>query len=114
MNRPGSITNTCGAKNVLDGLATIEKYANDFEYSSIEMREVLLGYVAYQFCIFGAHMSQFEHEARQHGLERLQSLRWLLEYDSSPKVRTVRRVSRLLGLSLTVRILEAYLRYRRS
>lgn len=112
--RAESITSSIGVANVRDGIATLEKYANGYEYSSVEMREVLLAYVAYQFCIFCGLLVHLEQAERAECLRRLRPLKWLLAYDASPKVRLVKRVSRVLGFQLTVRILESYIGLRRS
>lgn len=111
--RPGSISGSVGAQNLRDGIRTIEKYASEFEYTSDRMRQVLQGFIAYEFCVFCGLMLYSPPGQRKGLLVRLERLQWLLTTDMSPKVRLVRKLVRFLGFRSTVRVLGAYLRYRR-
>lgn len=112
--RPQSITRNVGVRNLSDGLTVLEEYANDYTFSSDEMRRLLLGYCAYQYSVYCGLTARLSGDARRIFLERLDRLKWILELGTSSKVRRVRYLIGILGLSMTSRLLGLYIRLRRT
>ncbi|MRR35388.1 glycosyltransferase [bacterium] len=112
--RPGSITSSIGSKNLRDHLGIIERFAHDFQYTSDDLRDALLSYLAYQYCISLGLLVHLQEDAKAECAPRLEALRWLLRYDESPKVKTVNRTIRIVGFRVTGLALRSFIRLRRS
>lgn len=108
--RKGSITQSVGLKHMHDGIAMIRKYACEYEYSCEAMRNVLLGFVAYEYCVFCGNLVHLPRAQRREAVDQLRPLRWLLEWGSNPKVRAARMARRILGFRMTVWLLGQRIR----
>lgn len=111
--REGSITATIGQKNINDLVYIIEKYVKKFTLSSGGIEKLLLNYIAYQYTIalgllYRVKDKKFEKET----LKKLKEYGFLLSYDLSPKTKKVSRLCKILGVNLTAKALQFYLKHR--
>lgn len=112
--RVGSITSSMKHKNINDLIYIIDKYSNKFSLSTDEIDKLLLNYMAYQFTIilgllYRVKDKKFEKET----IKRLKNYKFLLSYTLNPKVKKVSVLSKFLGLTLTAKVLQFYLKTRR-
>ena len=47
-------------------------------------------------------------------VDKLMDYKWLLDYDLSPKVKKVKKYTKIFGLKITIKILGFYLKYRKK
>ena len=76
----------------------------------IEMRNALMSFMAYEYCILLGMVNNFGRGVWKKELLKLEGYKWLLEYDLNPKVRLVKRVKKVMGPSITSRILAYYIK----
>ena len=112
--RPGSITNSITAKNLRD-LITIIQASIDFysENPSLEVRPYELAQCAYLWSTALGRYSVIPVSERQCFKDKLKSLLKNLDLNSHPKSKLVGRVYKVLGFSLTSRLLELYIKLHR-
>lgn len=111
--REGSVTSSIKEKNINDLVYIIEKHTKAFLSSNKEDEKLLLNYIAYQYTIalgllYRVKNKKFEKET----LKKLKEYKFLLSYDLNPKTRKVRRLCNVLGVGLTAKILQFYLKHR--
>lgn len=80
------------------------------EYQDSELKEALLAFMAYEYCILLGMVNHFSGSERKNQLKKLKQYRWLLQYDLNPKVRKVKVLLQLLGARLTRWALFLYIR----
>lgn len=78
-------------------------------YSDYELKNALLSFMAYEFCILLGQAHNFSGESRERELNNLKQYLWILKYDLNPKVKLVNIVKSILGLKITSKILYAYI-----
>ena len=111
--RVGSITASIKEKNINDLLYIIDKYTKKFLPVKNEIEELLLNYVAYQYAIVCGLLSRIKDKKfKQETIKKLKSYKFLLSYNLNPKVRKVEKVSKVLGVTNTIKLLQIYLKYR--
>lgn len=113
-DRAGSITNTLGVKNIRDLMTTISDAATRFETlaEQKQFRHDLLSYCCYQFTIVLAHVGGMRRRDRRALQPSLESLEYLLRYDSYGISRWIRRLRCGLGLMGTAKVTHRVFRLR--
>lgn len=111
--RDGSITNSIKKKNIDDLVYIIEKYAKAFISSNTEIEKLLLNYIAYQYTIvLGLLYRLKDKKIEKQTIKKLKEFKFLFKYDLNPKVKKARKFCKLLGVTLTAKILQFYMKYR--
>lgn len=77
--------------------------------SDISLRNALLSFVAYEYCILMGIVNHFPRPERRKQLDVLQKYRWLLDYNQNPKVRKVKLMLQFAGSYITRRALSFYI-----
>lgn len=78
-------------------------------YSDYELKNALLSFMAYEFCILLGQAPNFSGELRERELNNLKQHLWILKYDLNPKVKLVNTVKSIFGLNITSKILYTYI-----
>ena len=109
----GSITSSIGKKNITDILGSIERgvcFAKEKAENAM-LRALYYEYWAYQYAmLLGLTYRIRKDEEYPSILQRFKKLKWLLKYDHVKKVAAVRRLTAMLGLRGTIRVLSFYYR----
>lgn len=109
--KEGSLTSSIGKNNITDILGSIEKgvcFAKE-KAENTTFRALYYEYWAYQYAmLLGLAYKIRKDEEYPIVLQRLKKLKWLLKYDHVNKVAAVRRLTTLLGVSNTIRVLSIY------
>lgn len=110
-NVQGSITNVGGDKSFRSLFEIVKTEAKKIDGRSFnkEAKQALMSFLAYELSILLTYPnidSKTYHE--------LKSYSWLLNYDTNPKVKQVKRVKKILGLFLTVKLLKLYQKKRQN
>lgn len=79
-------------------------------YSDYELKNTLLSFMAYEFCILLGQTNNFPRESRKQELNNLKQHLWILKYDLNPKVKLVNTVKSIFGLKITSKILYIYIK----
>ena len=106
--RAGSITGKKSDKLIQDKLYMCEKGINQAEnLGEIEKKKLLLSYYAYEYSVLlGVASNVRDKQLRQ----RIRSMKKLLDYDTSNKVKQVNKLKRLIGFDLTSKCLQLFVR----
>lgn len=84
-----------------------------YSWSGDTVKACLMGYVAYEFTILMAKAVNLPAvPGRKALLKRIRTMAPILDYDIHPKVRKVNYVRRIMGFSVTMRLLGLYLKHR--
>lgn len=75
-----------------------------------ELRNALLSFMAYEYCILLGMVNNFPSSGRRKEIVRLQQYDWLLKYRLNPKVNKVIRARQVLGKYLTNWLLYFYIK----
>lgn len=103
--RTGSITRKIGSKNIKD-LFNIINHWYSFKYEDETQQKVYLSFLAYHYIILLTHISS-SNCSKQLRKEIL-SIKDIIKYDSHPKVRMCNKVSKMVGLRLSIIIFRTY------
>lgn len=108
----GTISSSFSEKKYNDLLAIVERETAKIQdgCSDIKLREALLSFMAYEYCILSGMVNNFDASQRRKQRKRLKQYDWLLKYDLNPKVRKVIKARRLLGRWLTGWLLYFYIK----
>ena len=108
----GTISSSFSEKKYNDLLAIVERETAKIQdgCSDIKLREALLSFMAYEYCILSGMVNNFDASQRRKQRKRLKQYDWLLKYDLNPKVRKVIKTRRLLGRWLTGWLLYVYIK----
>lgn len=86
----------------------------DSQYANETVKYCILSYVAYQFTILMAKISNITDRNKQHELmQKMISMKQILVYDLHPKVAQVNHVIKICGFKNACRLLGYYLKYRK-
>ncbi|MDR0914975.1 MAG: glycosyltransferase [Oscillospiraceae bacterium] len=107
-----SVTHSIDAAHMQNYMDILKKFAYDFEYRNDEIKRVLLGYMAYQFSVFCGLLHLLNKDEQKQFLKDALQLKWLLKYASGAKAKLVKKLCGLIGLRLTVKVLNFYLKHR--
>lgn len=110
INREGSITSYVDKKRHEDYLFFINRYAT-YPFGNNDLRSIMLNYVAYQFVVFCANTHRIkDKKVRKYFIEQAKSLQFLLDYDLMPQTKKVKKVSKIVGFTITDKLLGIKLR----
>lgn len=113
--RPGSASNSTKNKSIKDLLYVIKKHAGNFRDSSDLCQKVLLNFLSYKYCVLcGIVVCADGKDFYNEIVNAIVEYKWMLDYDLSPKVKKVKKLSKIVGIKSTVRILGFYLNHRRK
>lgn len=104
--RPGSITYSVSDKKIESMLWIVEQWA--MQNPTDTYRECVNSYVAYQYMIMLMCLAVMGKKAKKAYWERAETLKWILKYGKSRKLKLVRLVSGIIGIKLTARLLKIY------
>lgn len=109
---PGTISSSFSERKYYDLFDIVEAEIQQIMNShvKIEMRNALMSFMAYEYCILLGMVNNFGRGVWKKELLKLEGYKWLLEYDLNPKVRLVKRVKKVMGPSITSRILAYYIK----
>lgn len=111
--REGSITATIGKKNLDDLFNIIKSYANLYRNSKSKDEALLLNLLAYQYAIICGLLARINDKTYvKNILIELKKYKWLLDYNLIPKVKRVQRVSKFIGITNTIYLLQFYINFR--
>lgn len=112
--RSGSITSSIGEKNIEDLYETVSCYADMYEKSDDEIKQLLLHYVAYQYIILCGLLVRLKNIAFLKAMiKKIKNYRWLLKYNLVPKVKKTSWIGQILGIRALVTVLGLYIKYGR-
>lgn len=113
--RAGSITTSLHLKNLIDTKASIERclaYVQELEPNSVFLKGYY-GYVAYRYVIWMAESAVIKNCEKNALVHEMKQYDWLLRYDLNRKVGIARRMNRILGFSISSKLLGLYLAMKR-
>lgn len=112
--RKGSVTGNANYEFLMTFVQMLKDLVN-YPYSSEQVKQCLLGYIAYEF---GILMAQTANLADKNGKKKikkeLRSMQQILQYDVHPYVKKINRVKKFAGFDFTMLLLGIYLKYRRK
>lgn len=99
----GAISSSFSEKTYVDLYTILKEESNKIQenVSDLRLRNALLSFMAYEYCILLGTVNHFHREERKRHIELLKEYYWLLQYDLNPKVRKVKMLLRLVGARLT-------------
>ena len=77
--------------------------------ASESLKRSLLSFWAYEYCILSGESLCLERAKREKYRRDLDKLDWLLQYTENPKVRKVRMVRKLVGWTMTKKLMHLYI-----
>jgi len=109
-----SITKTKSAQHAHDHMMVIEDECAKMPNRKADdgWKRYMYSFVAYNYCILMATFDRVEGEDRKDFWKFVKKYSFLLSYDSSPKVKKVHKMSRILGIVPTAYVLNYYLRHK--
>lgn len=100
--------------NFLSGFAEMLDGFRNYAYHDEIVRECLLSYVAYEFCILMAQTYNLRNQPeRKEIIAKLLDMKDVLKHDMNPKVKKINALSKIFGFRATMLVLGMYLRYRK-
>lgn len=110
-NREGSISYNVGLENIESLLYILEKWVNNKGLSAI-YRDDVYAFLAYEYTIVLAYYYCLGNDERCKVKKRILKLKWLLDYIKSPRLKPIKLIDNLFGISVTARLLNLYLKIR--
>ena len=113
-NREGSITNTASQKSFDSLVQILDKWSMQIPELNIsdEEKEIYFGYLAYQLSIAIMLLSNTDSGKRKDNIEALKKHLKLFSYPVNFKTTKVKLLIKILGISLTSRLLKFYIQNR--
>ncbi len=112
-NRPGSISSSIKIKNVMDLYDIVNEYSKIFLNSDNPIHKALLNYLTYQYSILCGLLVHLPKSSEKKEItQKIKQMKWLFEYRENAKVKKVYKIYSLFGITLTVKILGLYIKYR--
>lgn len=110
--RDGSISNSIGTKHLKEYTQIVCDACNNSTWDK-KVKEMLLGYIAYQYAILCAHTANSDDKAfRRRQLQYLKAYKWLFTYTLNPKVNKISKFYSIFGYYPTIQLLKMYLKLR--
>jgi len=106
-SREGSITQCNTPKRLNDLLYIVEKHSS-IDMASGEYQAQVNAFMAFEYMICVFLYSYISSAERKHYIRRLRKLTWLLKYGRSRKIKLVRMVCTIAGISLTAKLLAMF------
>ncbi len=114
-NVAGSITSNVTPRYYFDKARFVthvaERYSENRKPVN-DMGESVLSFAAYEYSILIWHLLDMTGEDRQRAYAFLKEYRWVLAWGKSRKTRFVKTVVDVIGLKLTARVMDVYMRNR--
>ncbi|HCY05834.1 MAG TPA: glycosyl transferase [Erysipelotrichaceae bacterium] len=111
-SREGSISTTVSQKHIFDMTNSINKcidYINNSRIS-FEKKDALLNFLAYQYMVLMAYYIEADSKLLKTSIKKLN---YLLNYDSSKKVRIINLLRKLVGYEITAILMNKFVRNRK-
>lgn len=105
--RSGSITQTISTKYITDFLWILKKWIPELE-NRIMNKDSLLGVLAYTYMTNMMNLMKINKHERKQLLNEYLSYKWLLNYSKNKRIQIVRRVSKVIGIVPTAKLLDVY------
>lgn len=108
----GAVTRTFSEKKYTDLWRIIKEGAGEWRKRSglSELRAAMLSFFAYEYSILLGMTRGFDKKNFKRYIRELKEYRWLLRYTMNPKVKKVSLLVRLVGFSLSSRVLKKYMK----
>ena len=106
----GTISSSFSEKKYNDLFSIVKKESENIRLTvkDTKMRNALLSFMAYEYCILMALVNHFPSKLRLYYASKLKEYEWLLAYDIHPKVRKVKGLLRVVGTRVTGWVLFGY------
>ena len=111
-SREGSISTTVSQKHIFDMTNSINKCIDYINKSriSFEKKDALLNFLAYQYMVLMAYYIEADSKLLKTSIKKLN---YLLNYDSSKKVRIINLLRKLVGYEITAILMNKFVRNRK-
>ena len=110
-NREGSITSALSAKSFWDLTKFVDESIKKLfiQGSPTELNQKnLLSFVAYEFAVMLWHYTALSKEEKTKGREYIKRNKWVLDYSKSIKFRLIGKSLSVLGIDMTIVLLNFY------
>lgn len=114
-NVAGSITSTITPRYYFDKARFVTYVVDTFcdgKNPKDNIAECALSFAAYEYSILIWHLLEMTGEDWEKAYQFLRDYRWVLGYGKSKKTKFVKLVVDLLGLKITAKVMDAYMRNR--
>lgn len=110
-----SITHSIGKRNIDSIVQIIKNEVIILSNRSIskEARDSILSFLAYELILAYACLQYLNNNEAKSRYQEMRELNWLLSYTHNPKVKRVNMMRRFLGMRVTTKILQLYLKQAR-
>ena len=107
-----SITHRIGKKNIDSLLWIINNELDNMEARSIDetAKKSLFSFLAYELCVIMSFLQYLPKGDYKSRYKEVKKLAWLLDNTANPKVKQVHGLYKCIGLFLTMKFLQLYLR----
>lgn len=112
-NVNGSISNSFNERSFESILEIIDeelKMIDSYSFSD-KAKDALMSFLGYEICILYGSLHAFPHAERKDKRQILSSYLWLLNYTVNPKVRLVNSCRKYLGMLITEKLLQLYMKH---
>ena len=113
--REGSITNIVTYKSFLGVKTFVEESISLLTENRVPngtIEQSAMSFVAYEFSIMIWQYSRMREEFKSEAAKTLNDYKWVLKYGASPKIKLIQKVVGVLGVDLTSKLLDVYMRNR--
>ena len=114
-NREGSMTNKISSSSFRGLRAFVSNFADSLtneQQPYTKITEYAMAFVAYEYSILLWEYSRLNTAEKNAAKEFLQDYKWVLGYGASKKTKLIQKVVRILGVDLTAKVLDVYMRNR--
>lgn len=110
-----SITHNIGVKNIDSIIQIIKDEIKMLPHRSFNKlaQESILSFLAYELILSYACLQYLNKNDAKSRYQQMRELDWLLSYTRNPKVKRVNTMRRILGMRVTAKILQLYLKQAR-
>lgn len=115
--REDSITNNVTYKSFLGLRAFVEESINVLTENKTpkgNIERYAMSFVAYEFSIMIWQYSRIGEEFKNDAIRTLNEYSWVLGYGRTKKTHLVRRTMQILGVNITMRLMDIYMKLRNS
>lgn len=115
-NRKGSMTSNVNSSS-FDGLRTFvsnfaENLVDEQRKPHTKITGDAMAFVAYEYSILLWEYSRLNAAEKDNAKAFLKDYKWVLSYGASKKTKLIQKVVRILGVDLTAKLLDVYMRNR--
>ena len=115
-NRKGSMTSNVNSSS-FDGLRTFvsnfaENLVDEQRKPHTKITGDAMAFVAYEYSILLWEYSRLNAAEKDNAKAFLEDYKWVLSYGASKKTKLIQKVVRILGVDLTAKLLDIYMRNR--